>query len=195
MQNKSEKRVKTSLYIPETAKWYTLLSQAQADTSHVLGVDLERYIADMLFRFGCDARAALEYSRANHSLELNTAREQKLVRLQGAGERCLVTAGFFPEHANYAGLSLLHFIDTGRSAYRDLSEALPESAIYRKVDHSFVELVDILQKVGELSGVCRSLDLIQACELWQQERSQFGWLMVTSKTKSFPASVTSQLTH
>ena len=187
--------MKTSLYIPETAKWYALLSQAQADTRNVLASDLERYIADMLFRFASDSHAALEYSTANHSLQLNTAREQKLVRLQGAGERCLVTAGFFPEHANYAGLSLLHFIDTGRSAYRDLSRALPDSSIYRKVDQRFVELVDILQKVGELSGVCHSLDLIQACELWQQERSQFGWLLVTSKTKSFPASVSSQLTH
>ena len=187
--------MKTSLYIPETAKWYGLLNQAQGETKHYLETELERYMANMLFRFATDGRGLLEQSDSASLLELNSVKEQRLMRLQGAGERCLVTAGFFPEHANYAGLSLLHFIDTGRSAYRDLAEAMPYSSVYEQINNSFVELVDILQKVGELSGVCHSIDLIQACELWQQERSQYGWLVIGAKTNSFPASTASTITH
>ncbi|MFT5134685.1 MAG: hypothetical protein ACI9SC_003166 [Gammaproteobacteria bacterium] len=185
----------TSLYTPETAKWYYLLNQAQADTRYYLGTDVERYIADMLFRFSCDAVGVLEYPKGGSNLEWNLAKEERLIRVQGAGERCLVTAGFFPEHANYAGLSLLHFIDKGRSAYNDLAEALPGVSIYADINDNFVQLVDVLQKIGELSGVCRPIDLIQACELWQQERSKYGWFMIQSKTDAFPASTASLVSH
>ena len=115
--------------------------------------------------------------------------------MQGAGERCLVTAGFFPEHANYAGLSLLHFIEKGRCAYHSLAEEIPGVNIYQHIDSHFVEVVDVLQIIGELSGVCRPIDLIQACELWQQEGSQYGWKIIESTTNAFPASIASTATH
>ncbi len=185
----------TSLYTPETAKWYYLLSQAQADTCHYLGSDIERYIADMLFRFSCDGEGMLVYPDKHINIEWNSVREKRLMKLQSAGERCLVTAGFFPEHANYAGLSLLHFIDRGRCAYHDLAEAVPGVNIYEHIDKHFVQVVDVLQKIGELSGVCRPIDLIQACELWQQEGSYYGWKMIQTKTGSFPASIASASTH
>ena len=183
------------LYIPETAKWYSLLNQAQADSAHYLDVEVERYLADMLFRFSCNVEGALHYPAGGSSLEWNTAREHRLRRLQGAGERCLVTAGFFPEQANYAGLSLLHFIDRGRSVYHELAEAIPGVAIYSYLDNNFMRMVDVLQRIGQLSGVCRSIDLLQACELWQQEGSTGGWLMIESRTGSFPAATASNLTH
>ncbi len=185
----------TNLYTPETAKWYCLLNQAQADTNNYFGNEVERYLADMLFRFSCDGKGLLEYPELGSNLEWNADREQRLLRLQGAGERCLVTAGFFPEHANYAGLSLLHFIDKGRCAYHDLAEAIPGVGIYRDINDNYVQVVDVLQKIGELSGVCRPVDLIQACELWQQEGSHYGWNIIASRTSSFPASVASNVTH
>lgn len=185
----------TSLYTPETAKWYYLLNQAQADTHYYLDTDVESYIADMLFRFGCEAEGSLAYPKLGSDIEWNLAKEKRLIKLQSAGERCLVTAGFFPEHANYAGLSLLHFIDKGRYAYHDLAEAMPGVNVYSYIDTHFVQVVDVLQKIGELSGVCRPLDLIQACELWQQERSFYGWTMIQAKTSSFPAATASTCTH
>lgn len=185
----------TCLYTPETAKWYGLLSQAQAETANYLDGEVEGYIADMLFRFASESEVTLHYPDGFSPIALNATREQRLVRLQGAGERCLVTAGFFPEHANYAGLSLLHFIDTGRSAYRDLAMELPGSELYRDIDVNFVQLVDVLQKIGELSGVCRSIDLIQASELWQQAGSQYGLKVIQAATDSFASASASTCTH
>jgi hypothetical protein len=185
----------TSLYTQETAKWYSLLNQAQVDTCYYLGTDVERYIAEMLFRFSCNAQSMLEYPKGGSSIEWNPAREERLIRVQDAGERCLVTAGFFPEHANYAGLSLLHFIEKGRKAYHDLAEAIPDVNIYSDIDNHFVQVVDVLQRIGELSGVCQPIDLIQACELWQHERSHYGWLVLKGSTDAFPASTASVVTH
>jgi len=185
----------SSLYTPETAKWYYLLNQAQADTRYYLDTEVERYIADMLFRFSCNAEGALDYPQQTNSIEWNSAKEKHLVKLLSAGERCLVTAGFFPEHANFAGLSLLHFIDRGRCAYHDLAEALPGVNVYAHIDNHFVQLVDVLQKIGELSGVCQAIDLIQACELWQQERSYYAWQVVQFQTGAFPAPIASAATH
>jgi hypothetical protein len=185
----------TSLYTPETAKWYGLLNQAQAETRHFLKSDVESYIADMLFRFSCNAEGILAYPKEGSNIEWNAVREKRLVRLQSAGERCLVTAGFFPEHANYAGLSLLHFIDKGRCAYHDLAEAIPEVNIYSHINNHYVQVVDVLQKIGELSGVCQPIDLLQACELWQQERSTFGWNVIQAKITGFPASIASDSAH
>ena len=187
--------MRTSLYTPETAKWYGLLNQAQADTGNYFGTDVERYIADMLFRFGYHAKGILEYPKEWSIVEWNSDMEERLIRLQGAGEKCLVTAGFFPEHANYAGLSLLHFIERGRCAYRSLAEAIPGVGVYKHINNHFVQVVNVLQKIGELSGVCRPIDLIQACELWQQEGSHYGWKMIESKTSAFPASIASTVTH
>ncbi len=185
----------TTLYTPETAKWYCLLNQAQADTRYFLDTDVERYIADMLFRFSCDAEGLLDYPKEAGNLEWNLAKEKRLQRLLGAAERCLVTAGFFPEHANYAGLSLLHFIDRGRCAYHDLAEAIPGVNIYTHIDNHFIQLVDVLQRIGELSGVCQTIDLIQACELWQQEGSYYAWNIIQSQTGAFPAPLVSSTTH
>ncbi len=187
--------MRTSLYTPETAKWYYLLNQAQADIRHYLDSDVESYIADMLFRFSCDAEGMLAYPKQGSNIEWITGREKSLIKLQSAGERCLVTAGFFPEHANHAGLSLLHFIDLGRGAYHDLAEAMPGVNIYAHIDRNFVQVVDMLQKIGELSGVCQPIDLIQACELWQQERSHYGWKMIQANTNAFPAHLASIATH
>lgn len=185
----------TSLYTPETAKWYSLLNQAQADTGNYFGTDVDRYIADMLFRFGRHAKGMLEFPEKGSIVEWNSVMEERLIRLQGAGEKCLVTAGFFPEHANYAGLSLLHFIERGRSAYRHLAEAIPGVSVYEHINTHFVQVVDVLQKIGELSGVCRPIDLIQACELWQQEGSHYGWALIENKTSAFPVSTASTAIH
>ncbi len=185
----------SSVYTPETAKWYYLLNQAQAETSHFLDTDVEGYIADMLFRFSCDAEGALVYPREGTAFEFNSIREKRLIRLQTAGEKCLVTAGFYPEHANYAGLSLLHFIDRGRSAYRDLAEAMPGANIYSHINANYGQMVDVLQKIGELSGVCQALDLMQACELWQQEGSTYSWNMIQAETGAFPTAIGSDTTH
>lgn len=106
-----------------------------------------------------------------------------------------MTTGFFPEHANYAWLSLLYFIDRGHYAYHNLAEEIPGVSIYSDINNSFVELVDVLQKLGELSGVCQPIYLIQACELWQQEGSQFDLLMIQNKANAFPAPVVSTITH
>lgn len=183
-----------NLYTPETARWYGLLSRAQSETGRYLDSELEAYVADMLYRFAVDGETVLRYT-APHLLAWNSEREKRLINLQGAGERCLVTAGFFPEHANYAGLSLLHFIDTGRSAYRDLAKELPGADLYRDVDVNFIQLVDVLQKTGELSGVCRPFDLIQASELWQQAGSLYGLRLIERETSSLPMAEASHLTH
>ena len=184
-----------SLYTPETVKWYSLLNQAQAETKHFLGTDVERYVADMLYHFSCDSEGMLEYPKEGSAIQWNAAREQRLIRLQGAGECCPVTPSFFPEQVNYSGLSLLYFIDRGRYAYHNLAEEIPGVSIYSDINNSFVELVDVLQKIGELSGVCQPIDLIQACELWRQEGSQFGLLMIQNKANAFPAPVVSTITH
>ena len=184
-----------SLYIQETARWYDLLSQAQAETALYLEGEVEGYMADMLFRFASGADTSLHYPEGFTPMAWNSRREERLIRLQGAGERSLVTAGFFPEHANYAGLSLLHFIDTGRGAYQELGIEMPGSELYQKISGSFMNLVDILQKIGELSGVCRPLDLIQASELWQHEGSLYGLKLVEDATNAFAAASASAHTH
>lgn len=185
----------TYLYTAETAKWYGLLAKAQAQSKRYLDSETERYVADMLFRFGTDADSILFQPEMGSSVEWNVEKHDRMMRLQSAGERCLVTAGFFPEHANYAGLPLSHFIEKGRQAYRDLTIAMPKVRVYAHVCEHFVGLVEVLQKVGELSGVCHSIDLLQACELWQQEGSHHSWRMIQANTNAFPASTMSSATH
>ena len=183
------------LYIQETARWYGLLSQAQAQTSNYLDGEVESYVADMLYRFASGTDTSLHHPSGFAPMTLSSRQQERLTRLQGAGERCLVTAGFFPEHANYAGLSLLHFIDTGRNAYQELHIEMRGSDLYQKISSNFMQLVDILQIIGALSGVCRPLDLIQASEVWQQEGSLYGLKLVQEATDAFAAASGSAHTH
>lgn len=85
----------TYLYTAETAKWYGLLAKAQAQSKRYLDSETERYVADMLFRFGTDADSILFQPEMGSSVEWNVEKHDRMMRLQSAGERCLVTAGFF----------------------------------------------------------------------------------------------------
>ena len=183
------------LYTRETAHWYALLGSVQAQNRRFIEQEVESYLVHLLQYMSGNISSTNRRVLTGVKAEFQPAREKHLVKVQEVAEQCLLVAGLFPEYARKSGISLVHFMENGHRAYQDLANAVPESKVYVYIAGHFVEVIDILQRLGELCGACYPLDLIQACELWQETGSHHGLEFIINKTKSLPITQSSELRH
>ena len=180
-----------ALYTSETSNWYKLLNKAQAASGFYLAAEVERYIVYVMTSMANDSIYSLESDETMPK----TKRDQRLHKMRKTGEQCLIVAGLFPDHANRTGVPLMYMMEKGRKAYNDLAEAVPEMDIYSFLGENFLKVIDLLQRLGEYCGVNHTLDLIQACELWQETGSRHSWSVIQNHTGAFPSATASDLQH
>lgn len=185
------------LYLRDTAHWYALMGYAQAETGHYIEQEVENYLVYLLETMSGDVVGAGPHKQvlAELNATFQPVREKHLVKVQEVAEQCIMIAGLFPEHARRTGISLLYFMETGQSAYRDLHTAVPQSPVYSYIAKHYVNVIDVLQKLAELCGSCYPLDLIQACELWQETGSHHGLEFIINQTHALPITQGSELRH
>lgn len=184
-----------AMYTQETSHWYALLNKAQVASEYYLNSDVENYLVYILACMSSEFDFMPGRAICSQGFLSATKKERRLKDIRLIGEQSLVVAGLFPDHVQRTGVPLLYLMDKGRSAYQELSSAIPKNHVYSYISKHFVKLIDILQMVSGICGDNHSIDLIQACELWQETGSRHGWSVIKNHTDAFPTAIVSDLHH
>lgn len=173
------------------AQWYELVNEAQEYLGNRLEIDLESYLVFLLQRFTnrpdlTQSILALEYLE---SLEISG--QQKMDRLRDIGDKCVIFTGFFPELAGKRHVTVSYFVDIGQRAYSYLSLqhrlGVLTTELYELLRLRFIQLVDLLFSIRELSGEKEALSLIQAEDLWRHTGSRYAYKVLKKYNKNIIA--------
>ncbi len=149
-----------------TAQWQRLVQEASSNASHTLDEELESYLVFLLARF-CEETGALERVMAMEYLQgLAATGRMRQERLRDVGDQCLLFAGLFPHIARKRMVRISYFVELGRGAYQQLSQALSHSTarLFGDLSAAFVVLMDILQSMRDLQTT-QCLSPLDAIEL------------------------------
>lgn len=184
-----------ALYTPETSTWYALLNKAQAESRCYFNAEVESYLVYVLSYMSSEDALTPGYSGEHAGTIAQSSKERRLSKVRKIGEQCLVITGLCPDYANRTGIPLLYMMEKGRNAFIELANSLPDEDVYTYISEHFVEVIDVLQKLSDLCGDGYSIDLIQACELWQETGSRYGWTVIQNNLGAFPTATASELQH
>lgn len=184
-----------AMYTTESANWYALLNKAQAAADYYFHPIVENYLVyvfatmsnDLEFLPGKTVRITDHFPY--------TKRERELLNTRKIGERSLILSGLFPDQAQKTGVPLVYLMERGKDAYAELAKTLPDNNLYTYFSKHFTKVVDVLQMVSEICEYSHSIDLFQACELWQETGSQRSYSFIQNNTRSFPVNIRSELHH
>lgn len=155
-----------------TAQWHSLVSEAEARCAKQLDETLESYLVFLLMRFTGRPTLATAIMAREFLEGLTAPGRQGHDRLRDVGDQCLLYSGLFPRRAERRLVRVSYYVDLGRAAYSHLAEdrAPGSAALYSRLAHSFVALMEVLQAMSHLTGA-PALDLLQAIELWHDTGS------------------------
>ncbi len=174
-----------------TAQWQRLVQEASSNASRTLDEELESYLVFLLARY-CRKTDVLHRTMALEYLHSLVAQGYvRNERLRDVGDHCLLFAGLFPHVARKRMVRISYFIQLGRSAYQQLSEALNQSAarLYSDLSAAFITLMDVLQSMRELQGK-PCLSPIDAFDLLQDTHSEHVRKTLRHYTSGEPANTT-----
>jgi hypothetical protein len=169
------------------AQWYALVNEAQDHIGHHLNIDLESYLVFALQRFTnrpdlTQSILALEYLES-----LESTGRTRADKLRDLGDKCLLCTGFFPDLAGKRHVTVSYFVELGRRAYSYLSLQHQLGALtaelYDLLRMNFINLVDLLLSIRELSGEKEALTFIQAEDLWRNTGSQYAYKVLKKYNK------------
>lgn len=155
------------------AQWYELVEEARRESSITLSDDLESYLVFLLMRFANNP-TVLERVLALDFLEsFKTVSRERNQHLRDIGDTCLLFAGFFPGKARRRRVRISYYVKLGMNAYSSLSVVHQNqlSQLFGNLCQHFVGLMDVLQTMRDLDPSVKSLDLIEAEELWSDTHS------------------------
>ncbi len=161
------------LHASSTAQWQALVKDAQLACAIPLKENLESYLVFLLMRFMGNPEIG-QTVIANEMLNaLGQLGSERLQTLRDVGDKCLLFSGLFSGSARRRRVRISYFVKMGQNAYSNLSaQKHNETALlYEALSKEFVTLMDVLQTMREIDEVGRSLDLLQAEELWADTRS------------------------
>ena len=157
-----------------TAQWHALITEASNKCAAKLSEDIESYLVFLLMRF---INSPAIFNRIM-ALELLSScqhgRAQQQHSLQAVGDCCLLFAGLFPGLARRRRVRISYYIKIGKTAYSILAgqDTGNYAGLFAGLCEHFVKLMDTLQSMREINSAQRSLDLLQAAEVWHDTRSQ-----------------------
>jgi len=157
-----------------TAQWYSLVRDAEEASVVNLNEDLESYLVFLLLRFAKHPEfssdiVALDFLR---SIQLTDRTHHEMLR--DVGDKCLLTAGFFPGLAQKRLVRVSYYVELGKRAYATLAndrDSKDQNELYKLLYEQFVRLVDVLLAIRSLSGKESVLLPIEAAELWSDTGS------------------------
>jgi hypothetical protein len=161
------------LHASSTAQWQALVKDAAGASEIKLTENLESYLVFLLMRF-MGSPEIVQTILANEMLAgLSQLGTQRLQTLRDIGDKCLLFSGLFPGRARRRRVRISYFVKMGQNAYSTLSaQKHKETAhLFDALSRQFVDLMDVLQTMREIEEAGRSLDLLQAEELWTDTHS------------------------
>ncbi len=171
------------------AQWYDLIKEAEKQTGQEVSEDIEFYLIQMLQHFidkpdFLSSVIALDYFFAREVIDSS----RKNI-LQDIGDKCLLFSGLFPGQAERRHVPLSYFVGMGEAAYMsvaDISRHRKElSVLFRSLSDHFVNLMDVLLCIAEMSNGKNTMNLLQAEELWRHTGSQQALKIIRQHTQGF----------
>lgn len=128
------------------AHWYALVNEAELDSALELGEELESYLVFLLMRFTERPELSNNILALEFLESLQKIGEERRVRLQEVGDRCLIYSGFFPEQLKKRRLQESYYIDLGQNAYYALASVsgLKLAELYQDLCEGFTMMRDVL---------------------------------------------------
>ncbi|OGT47372.1 MAG: hypothetical protein A3F17_03755 [Gammaproteobacteria bacterium RIFCSPHIGHO2_12_FULL_41_15] len=138
-----------------TAEWYELIRESQHHIGLFFDDHVESYLILTLDKFikeeiHNETPIAIEFL-SSISME-NSHANQKLRKI---GDRCLILAGLFPEHAEKVNVSTTYFIDMGQQAYLTLADRArikTDPKLFYKLGFQFIDIKSVLNTMRSLSS-------------------------------------------
>lgn len=159
-----------------TSQWHTLVTDAQSACGVQLKLNIEGYLVNTLVNYSQRPEIAARIFAIDYMLAQNKQGQVRHIQLRDVADQCLLYAGLFPQYAKHHNVKASYYINIGRSAYSDLSNAKNTyTNIFAELSECFVELMDTLLAIHHIDDVESGdfiLDPIHALQTWQQTKSQ-----------------------
>jgi len=166
------------------ALWQDIIHEAEAACTISLKEELESYLVFLLMRY-TDKPEMIKHVMANEFLTgINQPRHNRLITLQGVGDKCLLYSGLFPQLAEKRLVKVSYYVKIGQSAYSAISHKSTD--LYGMLSRHFVPLMDILQSVRRYNQEFTDLLPLEAYEIWNETGSQRALRVLKNHTNAIP---------
>lgn len=173
----------------QVADWQKLVSDAGAELGVVLDEDMESYLVFTLMRYTQRPDMASRIMALDYLDALQNVGSVSQQQMREVADQCLLLTGLFPARARRRRVSLSYYVDLGRSAYQHLAENLASMAIfYTQMAQQFVQVMDTLHAIRQMSEGDLQLDPLEAFALWQQTGSRAAQVQLGRVTEAIPVS-------
>jgi len=171
-----------------TAQWQRLVHEAESLCDFHLDEALESYLVFLLMRFlnRSDFTSRIMAMDYLHSLVQTGQLQQESLR--DVGDHCLLFSGLFPKIAERRRVKISYYVGIGKSAYSHLADTCKESLgnFYHQLADAFVQLMDILQVIGNMRNNTEVLSPLEALELWGDTQSKQALRSIRSFSNGTP---------
>jgi hypothetical protein len=173
------------------AQWYSLVNEAEDYSGKHLDPDLESYLVYMLQHYTDKPEVIASILAFDYLNSIESTGKIKENKLREVGDKSLLFSGFFPELAAKRHVTVSYFVEIGRKAYNYLSalcnQELLNARLYALLREHFINLLDLLFSIRDLSGGQQALTLIQAEELWRNTGSCYAYKVLKRHNKKIIA--------
>lgn len=171
----------------QVADWQKLVSEAETELGVALDEEMESYLVFTLMHYSrrpdmASRVMALDYLQAMQSSGSVSGQQMREV-----ADQCLLLTGLFPARARRRRVSLTYYVDLGRGAYQHLAENLASMAeFYSRMAQQFIQAMDILHTIRQMSEGQLQLDPLEAFNLWQHTGSRAARVQMALITQAVP---------
>lgn len=167
---------KIQLQPTSTAHWHDLVCDAEQQSHHHLGEEVQSYLVFLLQRFLSKPEITSRVLALDYLKSLRTAGQHQIEKLRNVGDICLLHAGFFPKQTRRRRVNASYYVDLGIGAYYQLHHHTHhrQGQLFEHLYEAFVPAMDVLQTIRSLDESRPVLDPILAHELWEHTGSQFA---------------------
>lgn len=167
------------------AQWYSLVNEAEDSFGKHLPTDLESYLVHLLQRYTNKPELTASILALEYLNSLEASGQLRAEKLRDVGDKCLLFSGFFPELAQKRNVTVSYFVQLGRKSYDYLAllqrQGLLTAKLYKLLCDQYINLVDLLFSMRELSGEQQALSVMEAEDLWRNTGSLYAFKLLKKK--------------
>lgn len=171
----------------QVADWQKLVSEAETELGVTLDEDMESYLVFTLMRYTRRPDMASRIMALDYLQAMQSSGGASQQHMREVADQCLLLTGLFPARARRRRVSLTYYVDLGRGAYQHLAENLAGmTEFYSRMAQQFIQAMDTLHAIRQMSEGQLQLDPLEAFNLWQQTGSRAARVQMALITQAIP---------
>ncbi len=171
----------------QVADWQKLVSEAETELGVALDDEMESYLVFTLMHYSQRPDMASRIMALDYMQAMQSSGRAGGQQMREVADQCLILTGLFPARARRRRVSLTYYVDLGRSAYQHLSENLASMAeFYSRMAQQFIQAMDTLHTIRQMSEGQLQLDPLETFDLWQQTGSRAARVQMALMTQALP---------